>query len=954
MRHAILISTLVVIAAAACYGMSDDDLKTFTTNLSDALLDIGLTPDDSRIRHDYATPDSFRLPLIDSLMYEPTTLLYRVDGIAARIESDTSLTDMMADLWGAMSVEILMLASPKEGTRIRDLRGNLAHLPPEVSQPIAIYLDRIETAALVRSLALEPVTQGLDFLRDNAPFLVTPRQEYEDVNPLQLDSLETADTALGDSVLHLSEQIEVPLIASMSLTALEAAEHLASHLEGLEASVCSPSKGRSIKRYNGGRATFGGKTSTVTGKILYMAVTEWGPIAIGDSSKNTYDGPFALVIDLGGDDIYNLTYNPKINFDLILDMAGNDLYRSADDGAVAGAIFGTSIVMDLAGNDTYQAADVSLGAGIYGAGVLDDRAGDDTYTSGAFSQGAGFLGVGLLSEGGGNDCYLAEAQSQAFGSMMGGGLLIERGGNDTYLTNMSQTDILRYDDHYLSLSQGCAFGYRPDYSGGIGLLIDSSGNDLYSSDIFGQGVGYWYCVGALIDRAGHDRYSSYQYAQGSGIHLAFGLLLDQSGNDYYVSKGVSQGCGHDLALGLLADFSGNDCYTAVDLSQGAGSANGTGILYDADGVDAYSSKSKVNVSGYGDYRREFGSIGLAIDVKGDDFYSARGENESLWESGRYGLGIDIPGQATNPRGDIVVNDYPFEERTFTTAELYVLAMRAEPRFREWKTYAFDKMVADSVASIEYLRTVLDTKDATKRHATKDILVKIGVPAVPMLCDETTRGNDLAKAEASWILGLIENAGAFDALMGLSRSKDWKHRSGALNSLARLKGLRGDDEQHLRDRLAEVLRDSAEVFYVTKDAAFAAGNRKYCDLVPLLVDCLDHAHYSVRYSAAEALRQMSSQAVCPTVADLLIAKVPSLTLDGLIAGIYAGGDLSADSKLALIEAALSAHQSQDLHVAVALARLAATLQPGTPQQRRRLESLSARLPQDSWEIKALAR
>jgi hypothetical protein len=446
MRHAILISTLVVIAAAACYGMSDDDLKTFTTNLSDALLDIGLTLDDSRIRHDYATPDSFRLPLVDSLMYEPTTLLYRVDGIAARIESDTSLTDMVADLWRAMSVEILMPATPKEGTRIRDVRGNLAHLPPEVSQPIALYLDRIETAALVRSLALEPVAQDLDFLRDNAPFLVTPRQGYEDVSPFQ----------------------------------------------------------------------------------------------------------------------------------------------------------------------------------------LDNRAGEDTYTSGAFSQGAGFLGVGLLSEGGGNDCYLAEAQSQAFGSMMGGGLLIERGGNDTYLTNMSQTDILRYDDHYLSLSQGCAFGYRPDYSGGIGLLIDSSGNDLYSSDIFGQGVGYWYCVGALIDRAGHD-----------------------------------------LALGLLADFSGNGCYTAVDLSQGAGSANGTGILYDADGVDAYSSKNKVNVSGYGDYRREFGSIGLAIDAKGDDFYSARGENESLWESGKYGLGIDIPGEAT------------------------------------------------------------------KRHATKDILVKIGAPAVPMLCDETT-------------------------------------------------------------------------------------------------------------------------------------------------------------------------------------------------------------------------
>jgi hypothetical protein len=537
---------------------------------------------------------------------------------------------------------------------------------------------------------------------------------------------------------------------------------------------------------------------------------------------------------------------------------------------------------------------------------------------------------------------------------------------------MSQMDILRYDDHYLTLSQGCAFGYRPDYSGGIGLLIESGGNDLYSSDIFGQGVGYWFCAGAILDRAGHDCYRSYQYAQGAGIHLAFGLLSDESGDDYYVSKGVSQGCGHDLSLGLLADFSGNDCYTAVDLSQGAGSANGTGIIYDADGADSYSSKSKVNVSGYGDYRREFGSVGLAIDARGTDFYSARGENGSLWESGRYGLGLDSPAESTKPRGDIAVKDYPFEERPFTTEELYILAVRSEPRFQAWKKYAFDRMVEDSVASIEYLRTVLNTKDATKRHAIKDILLKIGAPAVPMLSDEVRRGSDLAKAEASWILGLIENPGGFDPLMDLSGSADWKQRSSAVNSLARLKGLDAQDERLLRERITGILADPAEVFYVRKDAAFAAVNHGFHDLAPRLADCLGDAHYSVRFAAAEALRQIavpvaagpetaSAQSAAgtisggsPAVRNALLAEIPSLSSTGLYAGLYAAGTLPADAAMDVAEAVLGTEHGGEEHTGIALARLLAGVRTETAGQRKRLAAIAARISRDSWKTRALLR
>lgn len=978
-----IVAFVLGLSAQAC-ALTETQAQAFAGDLSGALLDMGLARQDCRIRSDYAAPDVFRLPLIDSLMYRPATLLPRLDGLATTVERDSTLAGMARNVCHAMSADPCMelpacakdLSAP--GRRIRDVRGNLAHLPPGLTRSLRAYCGQLANLALLRDAALVAVRRDLDFLYANSPFLVTPRkdyQDYEDIDPFELDRLEREDTALGDSILSLCTRLDRGYLAAMSLSAVRAAEAMGAFIEHFGAKESCECPARRSARYDGRSVDFEGRTSAATGKIIYMGLTDQGPIVVGGWGENSYTGSFALIIDMGGDDSYQLAFDRTVNFCLVIDNGGNDSYASGDRATVAGAICGTSIIMDLGGDDRYRARDISLGAAICGCGALYDRAGNDTYESGAFSQGAGFLGLGLVCDESGNDTYTAGMQSQAFGYVGGAGLIVERGGNDTYLTQMSQMDILRYDDHYLTLSQGCAFGYRPDYAGGIGLLIESAGNDLYSSDIFGQGVGYWFCVGAIVDRAGHDCYRSYQYAQGAGIHLAFGLLSDENGDDYYVSKGVSQGCGHDLSLGLLADFSGNDCYTAVDLSQGAGSANGTGILYDADGVDSYSSKSKVNVSGYGDYRREFGSIGLAIDMKGVDFYSARGENESIWESGRYGLGLDAPGEATKPRGDIAVKDYPFEERPFTTEELYILAMRSEPRFQAWKKYAFDRMVEDSVASMVYLRTVLDTKDATKRHAIKDIVLKIGAPAVPMLSDEVRKGNDLAKAEASWILGLIEHAGGFGPLMELSRSADWKQRSNAVNSLARLKGLDTDDIALVNKRVAEILTDPAEVFYVKKDAAFAAGNQRFYDLAPLLAACLDDAHYSVRFASAEALRQLampppSAQAQTPAapaagstgtpsapavggaiaVRDALVSRIPALTSAGLYAGLYAAGTLPAAVRMDIAEATLRTGHADQEATSVALARLLAGVRPETRDETKRLDELTARTPRDSWKTK----
>lgn len=942
--NVLLILLLITLMAPAPLALEVEQYEVFDRAVHEALLNMGMMPADMRIRHDYASPDKFRLALVDSLMKNPASLLERADRLARQVEQSAVMFALYPTLWKAMDVNPAAATGRRAAPYLKSVAGRLGHLPGDTRLHLEKYVSNLGLMSSLLERARDPVRAHVEFLESEASTLVTPKAEYEGLGPFELHDIEETESALADSVLSLSELVGLPQLAGMCALGMKSAEDLAVGLRLAFVGIDGH------ERYGDRSVSFKGMECSITGKVAYIGMTEYGPVVIGGHSDNTYTGCFALIADPGGNDRYRLHNHPAMNFRLIIDYHGADIYESLGETGVAGIKFGTSILMDFEGDDTYRAGDMSLGSAAYGGALLFDAQGDDIYEAGAFSQGAGFLGVGAVVDGGGNDNYTAGMQSQGFGYVMGSGLILDRTGNDTYYTKMSQKDILRYEDHYLTLSQGCAFGARPDYSGGIGLLIDQHGNDLYYSDIFGQGVGYWFCMGALIDRHGHDYYCSYQYAQGAGIHLAFGLLLDEQGNDFYQSKGVSQGCGHDLSLGLLADFSGNDCFTVTDLSQGAGNANGTGLIFDAAGIDSYSSKNNSNVSGYGNFRRDFGSIGLQLDLVGRDYYSARGRNDALWESGRYGLGMDVPGEAAKAEGDILVDETEVVKRDYTPEELFILASRGEPRFRQWHEYAFDAMVEDAASTIEYLRTVLDTKVARERHTIKDILREIGGPSVPMLSAAVLEDNDLAKSEASWILGLIGDPEAFDALVELSRAPGWKQRSSAINALARLKGLSAAQRDILEARVKEILGDADEVFYVKKDAAYATGRQELTGALARLTEALENDHYSVRYASAEAMRDLSEDHGDEVYRELRDG-MGGFSGIATVGALYAAGDLTDRQKLAMIDEVLYGEYSDDAHVAVAVARLLVTVEEGKDRKARenRLENA---VPGQEWQTRSV--
>ncbi|MBK9973334.1 MAG: peptidylprolyl isomerase [Planctomycetes bacterium] len=384
----------------------------------------------------------------------------------------------------------------------------------------------------------------------------------------------------------------------------------------------------------------------VTGGVVAAWQSPWGKVVIGGTGPNTYEGDdFIAIIDLGGDDVYKgrvacglgLPGHSPISF--VLDLGGNDQYLGEDFTQGFG-FNGVGILWDLGGgNDIYRARYCSQACGLCGYGELYDDGGDETYMADSGAQGAAAFGYGHLIDAKGNDSYRGARYVQAFAQVMGVGVLTDGAGNDLYFAGAKYLHLPLWNDRYQSLSQGFAIGNRYGATGGgVALLLDEGdGNDVYQSDIYGQGSSYWFSLGMLVDRGGNDTYTSGQYCQGVGIHLSAGILVDLSGNDTYVmGVGLGQGAAHDWGVGWLIDRAGNDMYQGN--GQGMGLNFSVAILLDCAGDDSHSTNNDGSIG-----KGSNNDISLLIDLGGYDVYGPKEIKDSqATKRDRHALVYDVP------------------------------------------------------------------------------------------------------------------------------------------------------------------------------------------------------------------------------------------------------------------------------------------------------------------------
>ncbi len=620
----ILLLTLAFISP----NLEAEDFNFPIDTINQSLNIIGIDTSDIGFRPDWVDRDSFRLALIDSLTRRPLEIPGFLKSCGdSLLDSTRSLLDHYFLLQSRLlnSNTVNATPTPTWQRKTTDYFEDFVKIRRGCDS-LAFYVSRTIPTMSISNQSSYLRSLNLDvqrFLIDT--FTVFLQEEEKDVErPLEeLDEIQKLHEQLAIRFKRLSDMHNLREFAAPDLTIITAYEDLVSWLERNPDLSEKLSKCDLLSQFKD-------------------VQTPLGRVAVRGNGNDRYEGFFDLIIDLGGDDEYYLSRSADFRNQIIIDLSGHDRYFGRSAHTMGAGFFSTGILDDWSGNDFYFSGDYSQGCGIFGTGILIDRAGDDTYKGNIGCQAASAFGIGLLLDDAGRDTYNAALYSQGFGFIMGASALVDRSGNDSYAAGWKYGDILRYEDHYVSLSQGFGYGLRPYFSGGIGLLIEGAGNDQYAADIFGQGASYWYALGGLLDYGGNDNYIAYQYAQGAATHMCLASLIDVSGDDLYSSKGVSQGCGHDVAFGLLLDCGGNDQYSATDLSQAAGSANGIGMLIDLRGDDGHIARAQTNTHGYGNPRREFGSIGLFLDLQGIDTYRGYGKDNTYWVTqSKWGIGADL-------------------------------------------------------------------------------------------------------------------------------------------------------------------------------------------------------------------------------------------------------------------------------------------------------------------------
>jgi len=389
--------------------------------------------------------------------------------------------------------------------------------------------------------------------------------------------------------------------------------------------------------------------------------TPWGWIRIRGGGNDLVSGKNSLlIVDLGGNDTYSgevaaSTAHRPIS--LLIDMEGDDRYIS-DEPAQGAGLCGVGILIDQTGNDRYQARRYAQGAGQFGLGLLADLGGNDEYFNRFSGQGCGYFGVGLLFDTAGNDKYTIWGDGQGLGGAGGGiGVLADRCGNDRYTATREHSVTRRPSYHSpdndvcVSNAQGCGMGRRGDggdghsWAGGIGALLDSQGDDVYTSGNWCMGTGYWFGVGVLHDRSGNDEYHGVAYSQGSGAHFCVGVMVDETGDDRHLTEEnshISLAWGHDFTVAVLLDASGNDVYSVDDSGMAYSINRSVALLLDLAGDDTYKTK-KVPRPGFAkeeprfrekdgvvSYFADTTSIGLFLDIGGVDTYWGDLKNNHHW------------------------------------------------------------------------------------------------------------------------------------------------------------------------------------------------------------------------------------------------------------------------------------------------------------------------------------
>jgi len=339
----------------------------------------------------------------------------------------------------------------------------------------------------------------------------------------------------------------------------------------------------------------------VSGHVVAKIETPAGAIIIGGKEPNTYDldslGDVALVINLGGENTYR---DGTVSIDrpllVNINLGGRNVYRSSKPAVQGGAILGVSMIVNTEGGNRYDANDLAQASAIGGVGIIVEFGGENTYRGVRRVQAQAVGGLGIIVSHGGGNSYHAGMWGQGLGGPLGFGILDDIQGHDHYYLGGLYTNSYKPETPgYEGFGQGVGGGIRQVADGGIGMLLNGGGHNVYEFDYLSHGGGYWCGLGFARDFGGYskrliarknyygsDRTESLfqRFGCGWGCHYAQGFCFDDKGHSTFEGSIMGSGMGWDCSLGALCVFGGDNHFEAANsLVQGCGAQGSLGILY---------------------------------------------------------------------------------------------------------------------------------------------------------------------------------------------------------------------------------------------------------------------------------------------------------------------------------------------------------------------------------------
>jgi HEAT repeat protein len=872
MKKVILLTVLIAGIGSGRVRAPDYGLDSVTRNTLDEALKIqGMQEPELGFFKFWAVDSFFRLKVVERLLSHPLEVLPYVESSAGMVRHQFERpAGLVRQFYAELDVRLEHRDSVRIAREIETEIGRAGSAGSAVRQAVNAVLAgfRVGKRYLDQAVAKIP-EQELDILLGEAPDFW---QDEDDTLERGFSGslhrefgrdYDTSRQVKAETLLAYARKIDRRALALAGLAVVIAVERATGILTRGELELPAP-------------FTVDG----VRGRVVYFQESEFGRVIVGGPDDNVYDRSAALIIEPGGNDVYNHRAGGAIGilsspFSVVIDLKGDDHYLSHRLFSQGAAVFGCGVVYDLDGNDVYQAGHYAQGAAIFGTGVLRDFVGRDVYDAGFYAQGAGHYGIGMLMDGEGNDCYRSFCYAQGFAGTRGYGLLADIKGNDLYYAGGRYKHEPLLPREYRSFAQGFAIGVRPDAGGGIGFIADFQGNDFYNAEVFAQGTSYWYSLGMLYDEEGFDHYTAAQYSQGAGIHLSVGALVDEEGNDSYFSRlGPSQGEGHDLSVGVLVDRGGDDGYYASG-GQGIGLTNSVGLFIDQDGNDWYMASESLISQGSSNWARGFGGIGVFLDLAGRDWYPGRNVagDEQRWTKGTYGSGIDLPRPATviDYEPDVDTSEASIDsvitapvESVFKTASIWAVGNARKKVLRARK-----ELVRLGRRAVEYVyEHKLDTKDGLESEAISALMKALPDTAKPYLLKGLRDKRFLARQNSAYWLGEI-GSNARDAvdsiLLALKENRITPRR--AVYAL----GCIGDST--VVPQILYLLKDTMEVSRIV--TAEACGKLKNPVAIEPLVATLNDRLFTVRSAAEAALVAIGEPAVDPLLRSLVVQSEPAL-------------------------------------------------------------------------------